>query len=56
MSGETPELPDEEEQDGKESEASPALERYVHVSQTAQVGAGHVTLIGHGTGYVFHGT
>jgi tetratricopeptide (TPR) repeat protein len=55
MSGETPALPDEQ-QDGEESEASPVPERYVHVSQTAEIEAGHVTLIGHGTGYIFHGT
>lgn len=56
MSGETPELPDEGEHDDPDPEATAVPERYVHVSQTAQIDGGYGTFIGHGTGYVFHGT
>jgi tetratricopeptide (TPR) repeat protein len=56
MSGETPELPDEEERDATDPQAAPVPDRYLHLTQTTQIEGGHATVISVGTAYVFHGT
>ena len=53
MSGETPDLPDEEERDDTDSEATPVPERYQHVSQAAEVNGGYLTQIAYGDAIIF---
>jgi tetratricopeptide (TPR) repeat protein len=53
MSGETPEPQDEEKRDETDSDAAPAPEQYLHVSQTAEIDSGYLTQIAYGDAYIF---